>query len=77
MTADKSVVLTSIGSCWSQGLAFRDRFKETLFNSVFVTPAQAGVQKNQAMIDSRLRGNDINQMFTYAEKGNYQGILIS
>jgi len=35
--------------------------KETLINSVFVAPAQAGVQKNQAIIDSRLRGNDINQ----------------
>jgi len=32
-------------------------------NAVFVTPVQAGVQKNEALIDSRLRGNDINQGF--------------
>jgi len=25
----------------------------------FVTPAEAGVQKNQERLDSRLRGNDI------------------
>ena len=35
--------------------------KKTLMNSVFVIPAQAGVQENQSIIDSRLRGNDINQ----------------
>ncbi|MGD9659868.1 MAG: hypothetical protein AB7U63_01215 [Porticoccaceae bacterium] len=29
--------------------------KEALINSVFVTPAQAGVQKNQRITDSRLR----------------------
>jgi len=37
--------------------------RKTLINSVFVARAQAGVQKNQAIIDSRLRGNDINQNF--------------
>src|SRR5690606_26688783 len=37
--------------------------RETPINSVFVTFAQAGVHKNQAIIDFRLCGNDINQSF--------------
>ena len=35
--------------------------RETLNNGSFVTPAEAGVYKSQEVIDSRLRGNDINQ----------------
>ena len=35
--------------------------KETLINYYFVVPAQAGIQKNQIVIDSRLRGNDVGQ----------------
>ena len=34
---------------------------ETLINYYYVVPAQAGIQKNQIVIDSRLRGNDIDQ----------------
>ena len=40
-----------------------DLAKGALINSVSVTPAQAGVQNSQAIIDSRLRGNDISQNF--------------
>jgi hypothetical protein len=35
--------------------------KEPLIKSVFVIPAQAGIYKNQQVMDSRLRGDDPNQ----------------
>ena len=42
---------------------FNTKPGDALINSVFWTPAQAGVQKNQVIIVSHLRGNDINQSF--------------
>lgn len=32
-------------------------------NYYFVVPAQAGIQKNKTVIDSRLCGNDVYQSF--------------
>ena len=43
--------------------------KEPLINPCFVTPAQAGAQRNQRVMDSRLRGNDINQRFLIPRNG--------
>jgi len=38
---------------------------------LFVTPAQAGVQKSQQRLDSRLRGNDIKD----PKDGFFSGLL--
>ncbi|MCU0596827.1 MAG: hypothetical protein MUC98_15390 [Desulfobacterota bacterium] len=40
----------------------RDHEQVTGKHRSFVTPAQAGVQKSQAKLDSRLRGNDIKDL---------------
>ena len=35
-----------------------DELVKSLFYPVFVIPAKAGIQLNQAVLDSRLRGSD-------------------